>query len=258
MKLKTNLHLHTKEDPLDGESWQKIVRYDVYELIDYAHKHDFKVLALTSHLEFIYKEEYGEYAKAKGILLIPGIEIELREIFFEKHVLVLNCDKSIEKIKTFQELTDYKKKHPDIFVIAPHPDFGFVYSIGLKNLRKYIDVFDAIECSWFYAGWFDLNKGSKELAKEFNKPFISTSDTHILKNLKDDYAVIEADGLTIESVFKAIKESKFVNVTKEKKTADLVKYLIKTNSRMVRGCLENSVKNFIFKIYGLSKNWKSS
>ena len=257
MKLKTNLHLHTKEDPLDGEDWKKIVTYSIYELIDYAHKLDFKVLAFTSHLKFVYKKEYGEYAKSKGLLLIPGIEIELKEIFFEKHVLVLNCDKSVEKIKTFKELVEYKKNHPEIFIIAPHPDFGFIYSIGLKNLRKYIDLFDAIEYSWFYSKIFNLNKGGESVAREFKKPFIATSDTHVLGNLKYDYAVIEADDLSIQSVFKAIRESRFTNVTEEKDTIDLIKYQLKTNLRMIRGYLENPVKHFLFKIYGLSKNWKS-
>ena len=78
MKLKTNLHLHTKEDPLDGEDWKKIVTYSIYELIDYAHKLDFKVLAFTSHLKFVYKKEYGEYAKSKGLLFIPRIKIQLK------------------------------------------------------------------------------------------------------------------------------------------------------------------------------------
>ena len=170
---------------------------------------------------------------------------------------MLNCDKSVEKIKTFKELVEYKKNHPEIFIIAPHPDFGFIYSIGLKNLRKYIDLFDAIEYSWFYSKIFNLNKGGESVAREFKKPFIATSDTHVLGNLKYDYAVIEADDLSIQSVFKAIRESRFTNVTEEKDTIDLIKYQLKTNLRMVRGYLENPVKHFLFKIYGLSKNWKS-
>lgn len=257
MELKTNLHLHTKEDPLDGENWKKIVSYSVYELIDYARALDFKVLAFTSHLKFVYKEEYGDYAKARGILLIPGIETELREYFFSKHVLILNCDKSVEKVTTFKELERYKKDHPEIFVIAPHPDFGAVYSVGLKNLRKYINLFDAIECSWFYSKIFNLNKGGEGVAKESGKPFIATSDTHILKNLETGYAMIEADELSAESVFKAIREMKFTNMIKAQKTADLFGYLLITNSRMIMGYLENPIKNFLFKIYGLSKNWKS-
>jgi predicted metal-dependent phosphoesterase TrpH len=61
MKYKSSLHIHTKEDSADG----KIISYTIYDLIDKASEKDFKILALTGHKTFLFKDEYKEYALKK-------------------------------------------------------------------------------------------------------------------------------------------------------------------------------------------------
>jgi predicted metal-dependent phosphoesterase TrpH len=61
MKYKASLHLHTKEDSVDS----KFISYSIYELIDEASKKDIKILALTGHKTYIFKEEYRQYAFKK-------------------------------------------------------------------------------------------------------------------------------------------------------------------------------------------------
>jgi len=225
MKIKTSLHIHTAEDKREG----KKIKYTVYQLIDQACQLDFKVLALTGHEYFVYKPEYGDYARDKGILLIPGIELTLNKHgLVQKHVVVLNCQPEIENIKTLEELVNYKESHPEIFVLAPHPHFFFNVSLGLKTLKKYINLFDAIEYSWFYTKKINLNKKSEIVAKEHHKPIISTSDLHRLKWLNQDYALIDTPSLDIISVLKAIKQQKFTNITQPKKLIELIVYIIKT------------------------------
>lgn len=219
-KLKTNFHFHTSGDPLDR------IEYSLKEGIDHASRLNFNVLAVTCHNHFAWTSEYAEYAKNKGILLIAGVELNIGEkVKFGikgekkgKHVLVLNAGKDVKNLHTFSELEEYKKRNPDIFIIAPHPYFYGHFS--LKNyLEKYIHLFDAIEHSWFYSKYFfNRNKKAIEIAKKYNLPLISTSDTHYFFNnhMDRNYVLIESEQ-NIVSIFKAIKSGKFENVTSPSK-----------------------------------------
>jgi len=215
MHLKASLHTHTKEDISDGHA----ISYDVYGLIDRAKELGFDVLGLTCHRKYIYKEEYGEYARKKGITLIPGIELALRFFFRQNHVLLLNCDKSAEEIKSFAELARYKKDNPHVFVIAPHPASasGIIGSIGRKKLRKFIHVFDAVEHCWLYTGRFNQNRKAEEIARERGLPFIATSDIHTMRYFDTDYLIIDAPGKDAASVFNAIRAGKYISCTRPKR-----------------------------------------
>lgn len=202
MKYKASLHLHTKEDHEDGS----IIKYSIYDLIDEAVRLDFKILALTGHKTFIFKPEYGEYAKEKGILLIAGIEAEIKG----RHCLILNCDQSTEQIKNIDDLIAYKRGHPDCFVIAPHPNYK-TKSLGLSLVENYADLFDAIEHSWFYSKKANPNIATADLAKKIKKPLIATADLHRLEYLNCSYAVIDCVSLDASSVFEAIRRGKFEN-----------------------------------------------
>ncbi|MFA6994908.1 MAG: PHP domain-containing protein [Patescibacteria group bacterium] len=219
MKVKASLHIHTAEDVLEGRH----IFYNIYQLIDAAKKLDFKILALTGHEHFIYRSEYGAYAKKNGILLIPGIELTVISKSHKKnHVVVLNCGPDIESIKTFPDLENYKRNHLDIFIIAPHPNFHLGVSLGLKNLEKYIELFDAIEHSWFYTKWFNLNIAVAKIAQKYHRPLVATSDLHQLAYLDRDYALIESADLDIKNVLSALSQNNFVNVTKAKTWRELL------------------------------------
>jgi len=240
MQLKASLHIHTSEDKKDGH----IINYNVYNLIDEAQKCGFKVLGFTPHKEFVFKEEFAEYAKKKGILLIPGVERGLGR-FFNRHVVILNCDKTIEKVKTLKELLAYKEKHPGIFVLAPHPTYNRLISIGARKLKKYINLFDAIEHSCACSKKTNFhNKEAEAIAARFQKPIIATADVHILKKLNTDFAIIEAVDLTTESVLQAIKYGKFKNVTAPQSLFDLTKYYINFLTKY-------TIKYITIKILGL-------
>ncbi len=199
MILKTNFHFHTSND-------EKSVSYDIYQGIDRAKEQDFDVLAYTPHDRFIFKPEFATDAEKKGLLLIPGIEAKIKG----KHVLVLNCDKSAEQIKSFEELRDYKKKNPQIFIIAPHP-FVWSYKSLFSKLKKNIDLFDAIELSVFSNQIFNFNKKAAETAAKYDKPLIANSDTHFIKDINRGYSLIETENKTVESLFGAIRQKKFKN-----------------------------------------------
>ena len=217
MILKTNLHFHAAND-------EKAVRYDIYQGIDRAKKREFDVLAYTSHKKFGFRQEYADFAAKKEILLIPGIEAEIER----KHVVILNCNKGAEELKTFKELADYKKKNPQIFILAPHP---FVFSLKslYSKLLENIDLFDAIELTVFSNKIFNFNKKATEVAIKYQKPLIATSDTHFLKDLNRGYCLIDVEvptlrpcvggrdpdrnvgKKTMESIFTSLKKGNFEN-----------------------------------------------
>ena len=224
MKHKASFHLHTKEDFID---W-KIIDYDIYELINEAQKHDFKILALTCHEKFVCKDEYIDYAKGKWILLIPWIELTLNKTHFRwEHILVLNCWKSSEKVKTFDDLVLFKKNNPDCLIIAPHPGFDYLSSISRKNLVKYLHLFDAIEYSWCYSDKWNINRKNIEIWKANDKPVIATSDLHFMDFFNSDYAIIESENLEIDNIFKSIKASNFRNVTEPKSILKIIRMVWK-------------------------------
>lgn len=203
MKLKANLHFHSKEDPLDS------IPYTLKEGIDEAARLKFDVLAITLHNTFGYSSEVAQYAAARGILLISGIEKTIHGC----HVVVLNCDDTVESVSSFEELATYKYTHPECFVLAPHPYF-FIFSLQEK-LEEYPDLFDAIEWSWYYSRMVHrANDRARDIAASHAKPFVATSDTHRLRYLDRSYALIEAASKDADAIMQALRSGSFENISR--------------------------------------------
>jgi len=222
MMLKASLHIHTIEDKVEGY----VIKYNVYELVDWAAQLGFKVLGLTCHKNFVYREDYVAYAARRGILLLLGVELYMRKKIKRNDLVVLNINpeeaRLVEKINSFEKLANYKKKHPEIFILAPHPFGDRRFSMGERRLIKNIDLFDGVEHSWHYSRLVNPNKKARQVTEKFNKPFVATSDAHSLKYFNTDYIVVETDKLEPQSVFNAIRRGSFTNVTKPKKTYQLI------------------------------------
>lgn len=211
MHIKTNFHFHTSDDPRD------VVEYTLEEGIDRAASYGFGALAVTCHQKFTWTQGAAAYAQKRGILLMPGIEVNVNEFRQAKgkHVLILNAAKEAESVRTFEELAEYKRAHPESFIIAPHPYFYGNFSLH-EFLEKYIHLFDAIEHSWFYSRFFNRNKKGCAIAEKHSLPFVATSDTHFFDFLNTDYAIIDAEEKTPEAIFWALRKKKFSNVSAQK------------------------------------------
>lgn len=223
MMLKASLHIHTAEDRVEGY----IIKYNVYELIDWAEHLGFNILGLTCHKKFVCQKDHVNYAASKGILLLNGVELQMKKRAMHNDVIVLNVDpgeaKIIEKINSFGRLAEYKKKHPEIFVLAPHPLADRRLSMGKKKLIKNIELFDGVEHCWYYSRRLvNPNKKVKKIIEKFNKPFVATSDAHFLKYFNTDYILIESDKLDPDSIFAALRRGDFSNVTEPKKVYQLL------------------------------------
>ena len=209
MLLKTNLHFHTNENKNP-----KAVKYTFYQGIDAAVKLGFRVIGLTCFQHYAYQPIYSQYARQRGITVIPGIEHTIKKA----HIVILNCQQDIEQVSTFAELRDYKTKHPQIFIIAPHPFFDIfnkVFGCLGKKLIQNIDLFDAIEWSWYYT-------------KQINFPLITTSDTHLLEYLNLSYALVDSPSQKIDDILSSIKEKKFTNTSKPISYLTAINFWLKT------------------------------
>jgi predicted metal-dependent phosphoesterase TrpH len=216
MQLKTNLHFHSGDDPVDS------ITYSLYEGIDHAAALGFEVLASTPHTRCLATSEHVAYAAEKDILLIPGIEADIYDGASTKrnHVLILNCDRSADTVRSFEDLARYKHEHPESFIIAPHPYFYGTFSLGTL-LDQHLTLFDAIELSWFYTRWFDRNADAALLALLHDLPYIATSDTHFFNFMNTNYATLDVEQKTTEQVFQALREHRFENTTSPRSLMDI-------------------------------------
>ncbi|NIR51249.1 PHP domain-containing protein [candidate division KSB1 bacterium] len=212
MLVKADFHLHTSEDREDR------VAHSAHELIKYAAKTGFNAISITNHNTFTFSRDLENFAADLGVLLIPGIEKKVEG----KHVLILNAYPATERIKTFAELLN--AKNDGVFVIAPHPFFKTSECLGNKLLEN-LDLFDALEFSFCYSKWFNLNKQTLRLAEEKALPVVGNSDCHVLKYMGVCHSVLQATDLTLEGVFSAIHSEQVQVVSQPLSLAILARIL---------------------------------
>jgi len=198
--LKADLHIHT----CDGIK-EKHIKYNAINLIDAAMEMGIEVLSITNHDTVTYNEYLNDYARERGILLIPGVELTLKN----KHVLIYNMIDELASVNNFNDLIKIKDKN-NLF-IAPHPFFPASNSLG-KHFIKWQRLFDAVELSHFYTNSINFNQKAISLARKFHLPMIGTSDSHLLRQLNTTYSVIYAEK-NKEAVIEAIKKGALEIVT---------------------------------------------
>jgi predicted metal-dependent phosphoesterase TrpH len=198
-RLKTDLHLHTGENPIEK------LDYSAFDLIDEAHRRGFHVLSITNHEAVTFTGYLKDYAREKDILLIPGIELSV----CDKHILIYNIDISKNCPRTFEDLGRLRDRNT--LVIAPHPYYPWSHSLFGK-LFEWIHVFDAIEYCHFYLRKVNFNTKAVAAARRFGLPLVGTSDAHMLSQLNTTYSYVEAEKET-EAVFEAIRKHRVELVT---------------------------------------------
>ena len=198
--MKTDFHLHTREDPLDP------ILHDARKLIDRAQEKGFEVLAITNHESITYSDDLQDYARERGILLLPGMEATIEG----RHVLIINPGESPGAIRTFADVK--RCKDGGSLTIAPHPYFPASHSLQ-SCLDQYIEAFDAIEFSHFYNRKIDFNPMALEKAKQYGLPLVGTSDSHMLWQLGTTYSSIWAEK-DMEAVISAVKRGRISVVTR--------------------------------------------
>ncbi len=205
-RLKADLHLHTSEDPLDR------VRYTAKELISKAADQGFDVISITNHNRMTFNQDLFSHAQARGILLIPGIEMTIRR----RHVLVLNPPPH-RTCSDFATLS--KLRRPETLIIAPHPYFPGTYSLN-GYLLKNQSLFDALEYCHFYSPRINFNQKAVEVSRTFGFPLIGNSDAHFLSQLGATYSLIDSEK-TLEGVFAAIRQRRIKVISRPLKHSEM-------------------------------------
>jgi len=199
--LKADLHCHVGGDPQDD------IEYTAEDLIDCAVELGFDVIAITNHREVWQNPGTISYARSHGLIVIPGVELDVED----KHVVLLNVDKRAETIRSFDDIRSSASR--DRVVVAPHPFYPARTCLG-KKLMEHIDVFDAIEYSFFYCRVLNPNACAEAVAKRVGLPMVGSADCHGLRWLGRTYTAIEADKKDVKSVIHAIKEGRARVVTR--------------------------------------------
>lgn len=210
-QLKADLHLHTSDDPSDR------VDYSAEMLIDAVAEQDVDVMAITCHEAVIFNDYLDTYARRRGVLLVPAVELNIEG----KHVLALNPDTDQARATTFAELRTLGRR--EAAFIAPHPFFPLGSSLGRK-LAQHIDLFDAIEYHSFYNRIINCNRRAARAARKHGVPMTGSTDTHTLPYDASTYTWIEAEP-TIPSVVDAIRNGRITLSTQPRSMQQILHML---------------------------------
>jgi predicted metal-dependent phosphoesterase TrpH len=210
--LKVDLHTHTSDDPSD------YIPYTSRDLIDRASAQGFHAVAITLHDRQLEIEHLNEYARARRLTLVPGVERTIDG----RHVLLLNFPREAELIASFDDLAQLKTRYPLGLVVAPHPFFPHLNCLrGL--LRRHAALFDAVEVNAFYTKRFDFNGAAREWARANGKPVIGNSDAHRLSMLGQTFSRVDAPA-TAEGICSAIKHGRVSVETRPLSNVDAATY----------------------------------
>lgn len=201
LRLKADLHTHCAGDPRD------LIGYSPEMLIDAVAKANVQVLALTCHTKVVYNARLAEYGRQRGVLLIPGAELNLDG----KHVVALNPDEEQAEAKTFAELRRRGKRNAVFF--PSHPFYLGPTCLG-RHLAAHADLFDAIEYSAVYLRLVNPNRWGVRAARQLGLPLLGNSDTHMLPYCSNTCSWIEAEEASVDAVIDAIRKGRVTLETK--------------------------------------------
>lgn len=181
--LKTELHAHTADDPVD------LIPHSSIDLIERAAALGYQVLAITLHDRYLDIEPLLPHARRCGITLIAGIEKTIEG----RHVLLINFDAAAERVGTFDELRRLRQARPTGLVVAPHPFYPSTSCVG-RILEQQPDLFDAVEFSAIYTfGVGAFNRTAIRWARRHGKPLVANGDVHRLVQLGRTYSLVDAE-----------------------------------------------------------------
>jgi predicted metal-dependent phosphoesterase TrpH len=190
--LKVELHAHTDLDPLDQ------IPHSTADLIDHAASLGYHVLAVTLHDRYFDPAPWLAQARARGILLLPGIERTIER----QHVLLINFPAECAAIGSFADLERLKRDSRGL-VIAPHAFYPTVSALR-QSLDAHRDVFDALEVNAMYTRWLNFNRAAERWARDHRKPLVGNSDLHVLDQMGTTYSLVDGPA-TPDGVCDAIR-----------------------------------------------------
>lgn len=218
-RLKADFHTHTSDDPRDR------VTHSAEMLIDAAHAAGVDILAISCHEKVVHSAYYEEYARRRGMALIPAIE----QLVEGKHVLILNPDDALAGATTFEELRANRRR--ESLIIAPHP-FHPMGAALRGDFRKHRDIFDAVEYHSFYFTIANPNRTAQRMARRFNLAVVGSSDTHTMPYTDSTFSWIDVEveeGKALPSVaniIRALREGRVETSTRPRPIRDSARMVL--------------------------------
>ncbi|HSI86975.1 MAG: PHP-associated domain-containing protein [Candidatus Methylacidiphilales bacterium] len=198
-RYRVDFHGHCKGDPMDD------LPHTVYQYIDRSVERGLNAIAITWHRKQFDIPDAIDYARDRGLLLIPGIETEVNGVC---HTLVLNAPPGeVGPTSTLEDLRRLKK-YSQVLIIAPHPYYPLRNCLG-RIIEQAPDCFDGVE--WchlhvpFIPSFINPNRMAQRWAAKHDKPVVACSDAHCLDSIACNYSEVEADALTTEAIFAGIR-----------------------------------------------------
>ena len=196
--LKLDFHVHTSDDVFDN------IPHGPEQLVDEMARRGFDGFAVTNHDHHIISDRLSGYAKERGLLIIPGMELT----YLRQHIVLLNF-REPDKVKTPADII--RDKGEANLVMAAHPYFPWAPSCG-RLLDARPELFDAIEFCHLYNWLINFNRKAVLKADELGLPLLGTSDAHTLLQIGYTYTMVDAEK-DVEAIIVAIKAGKSRLVT---------------------------------------------
>ena len=178
--LKVELHAHTDRDPLDH------IGHSTRALIDHAASLGYQALAITLHNRYFDPAADADYARERGIVLIPGIERSIGR----RHVLLLNFPAACDAVRTFDDIAKLKASRNGL-VVAPHPYYPILSAVR-GWLDAHPDLFDAVEVNSMYTRLVNFNARAIRWARANGKPLVGNTDLHLLGQMGTTFTLVDA------------------------------------------------------------------
>ena len=221
---RVELHSHSKGDPVDTHLSHNLIQH-----IDRAKEVGLHAIAITWHKKVCSDPKAYAYARERGVLLIPGMEADVDN----RHVIILNlAADDLPGEPTWAQIRALRAHKPKVFVLAPHPFYPHPSCLG-SIMNEHVDLIDAVEWCMIHVNWLpsriNPNLRAVRWAKKHGKPLVACSDAHTLTAIGKNPSTVEADELTIESIFDGIRAGR---VSFHRKSLDFVPLVCSTSQAM--------------------------
>ena len=197
---RVDLHGHCQGDPVD-----RYLTHTALEHVDRAVEAGLDAIAITWHGRTFEHPRAVDYARERGLLLIPGMETNLHG---KRHTLCLNVSPGDIPGKSKLEDLRRLRENPEVFVVAPHPYYPHPTCLR-GTIDRHPELFDGVEWCHLHVEWLrgrlNPNERARRWARRHDKPLMAFSDAHYLKDIGKAYTEVEADELSTEALFAGMR-----------------------------------------------------
>ncbi len=161
-------------------------------------------LAITLHNRQLDIVPLVDYARARGITLIRGVERDIGG----KHALLINFSPLAQSLRSFDDLAALKRAEPQGLVVAAHPFFPTGSCLG-RLMDRHAELFDAVEFNAMYSRLVNFNAAAERWATAHDRPIVWNADVHRLEQLGSTYSLVESEP-SPEAIWEAIRHGRVV------------------------------------------------